>query len=51
MAGRRRRELTQLFANPLERTHCVLATVGLHVSIYNLFTSLLSRFGWGSSDE
>jgi modulator of FtsH protease len=29
----------------------VLATVGLYVSIFNLFTSLLSLFGMGSSDE
>ena len=29
----------------------VLATVGLYVSIFNLFTSLLSLFGFGSSDE
>ena len=31
-------------------TSCVLATVGLFVSIFNLFTSLLSLFGFGSSD-
>ena len=30
-------------------TNYVLATVGLHVSIFNLFTSLLSLFGFGSS--
>jgi modulator of FtsH protease len=29
----------------------VLATVGLYVSIFNLFTSLLSLFGMGGSDE
>jgi modulator of FtsH protease len=29
----------------------VLATVGLYASIFNLFTSLLSLFGLGSSDE
>ena len=29
----------------------VLATVGLYVSIFNLFTSLLSLFGFGSSSE
>jgi len=29
----------------------VLATVGLYVSIFNLFASLLSLFGFGSSDE
>ena len=29
----------------------VLATVGLYVSIFNLFTSLLSLFGFASSDE
>jgi modulator of FtsH protease len=29
----------------------VLATVGLYVSIFNLFTSLLSLFGFGSSEE
>ena len=32
-------------------TNYVLATVGLYVSIFNLFTSLLSLFGSGSSDE
>ena len=32
-------------------TNYVLATVGLYVSIFNLFTSLLSLFGMGSSDE
>jgi modulator of FtsH protease len=29
----------------------VLANVGLSVSIFNLFTSLLSLFGFGTSDE
>jgi modulator of FtsH protease len=28
----------------------VLATVSLFVSVFNLFTSLLSLFGFGSSD-
>lgn len=32
-------------------TNYVLATVGLYVSIFNLFTSLLSLFGFGSADE
>lgn len=32
-------------------TNYVLATVGLYVSIFNLFTSLLSLFGVGGSDE
>lgn len=32
-------------------TNFVLATVGLYVSIFNLFTSLLSLFGFGSSNE
>ncbi len=32
-------------------TNYVLATVGLYVSIFNLFTSLLSLFGLGGSDE
>lgn len=32
-------------------TNYVLATVGLYVSIFNLFTSLLSLFGYGSADE
>ena len=32
-------------------TNCVMATVGLYVSIFNLFTSLLSLFGFGSSEE
>ena len=32
-------------------TNYVLATVGLYVSIFNLFTSLLSLFGFSSSSE
>lgn len=32
-------------------TNYVLATVGLYLSIFNLFTSLLSLFGLGGSDE
>src|SRR5512139_106549 len=32
-------------------TNYVLATVGLYISIFNLFTSLLGLFGFGSSDE
>ena len=32
-------------------TNYVLATVGLYVSSFNLFTSLLSLFGLGGSDE
>ncbi len=32
-------------------TNYVLATVGLYVSILNLFTSLLSLFGFGGGDE
>jgi modulator of FtsH protease len=32
-------------------TNYVLATVGLFVSVFNLFTSLLSLFGIGGSDE
>ena len=31
-------------------TNYVLATVGLYVSIFNLFTSLLSLFGFGNAD-
>jgi modulator of FtsH protease len=31
-------------------TNYVMATVGLYVSVFNLFTSLLSLFGLGSSD-
>jgi len=33
------------------QTNYVLATVGLYVSMFNLFTSLLSLFGMGSSDD
>jgi modulator of FtsH protease len=32
-------------------TNYVLATVGLYVSIFNLFTSLMSLFGFGAGDE
>jgi modulator of FtsH protease len=32
-------------------TNYVLATVGLYVSVFNLFTSLLSLFGLGGSDD
>ena len=32
-------------------TNYVLATVGLYVSIFNLFTSLLSLFGYGWMDR
>jgi modulator of FtsH protease len=32
-------------------TNYVMSTVGLYVSIFNLFTSLLSLFGLGGSDE
>lgn len=32
-------------------TNYVLATVGLYVSIFNLFTSLLSLFGFAGADE
>ena len=32
-------------------TNYVLATVGLYVSIFNLFTSLLGLFGLGTSEE
>lgn len=32
-------------------TNYVLATVGLFVSIFNLFTSLLALFGFGGSDD
>jgi modulator of FtsH protease len=32
-------------------TNYVLATVGLYVSVFNLFTTLLSLFGMGSSDD
>ena len=31
-------------------TNYVMATVGLFVSLFNLFTSLLSLFGFGSND-
>ena len=32
-------------------TNYVMATVSLYVSVFNLFTSLLSMFGFGGSDE
>jgi len=32
-------------------TSYVMATVGLYVSVFNLFTSLLSLFGFGGSNE
>jgi modulator of FtsH protease len=32
-------------------TNYVMATVSLYVSVFNLFTSLLSLFGFGRSDE
>jgi modulator of FtsH protease len=32
-------------------TNYVLATVGLYVSIFNLFTSLMSLFGFGAADD
>jgi modulator of FtsH protease len=32
-------------------TNYVMATVGLYVSLFNLFTSLLSLFGFGGGDE
>jgi len=32
-------------------TNYVLATVGLYLSIFNLFTSLLALFGFGGSDD
>ncbi|MEQ1519025.1 MAG: Bax inhibitor-1/YccA family protein, partial [Usitatibacteraceae bacterium] len=32
-------------------TNYVLATVGLYVSLFNLFTSLLSLFGFGSAND
>lgn len=32
-------------------TNYILATVGLYTSLYNLFTSLLTLFGLGSSDD
>jgi modulator of FtsH protease len=31
-------------------TNYVMATVSLYVSIFNLFTSLLSLFGFGSNE-
>ena len=41
---------TQQIVNGGE-TNYVLATVSLFVSIFNLFTSLLSLFGFASSDD
>jgi modulator of FtsH protease len=41
---------TSRIVNGGERNY-VLATVGLYVSIFNLFTSLLSLFGMGGSDD
>lgn len=41
---------TSNIVNGGERNY-VLATVSLYVSVYNLFTSLLALFGFGSSDE
>ena len=32
-------------------TNYVLATVGLFVSLFNLFTSLLSLFGFGAGND
>ena len=32
-------------------TNYVMATVGLYVSVFNLFTSLLSLFGLGGSND
>lgn len=32
-------------------TNYVMATVSLYVSVFNLFTSLLSLFGFGSAHE
>jgi modulator of FtsH protease len=32
-------------------TNYVMTTVSLYVSVFNLFTSLLSLFGFGGSDE
>jgi modulator of FtsH protease len=32
-------------------TNYVMATVSLYVSVFNLFTSLLSLFGFGGSNE
>jgi modulator of FtsH protease len=33
------------------QTNYVLATVSLYVSLFNLFTSLLSLFGLGGSED
>jgi modulator of FtsH protease len=41
---------TQQIVNGGE-TNYVLATVSLFVSIFNLFTSLLSLLGYGSSND
>ena len=41
---------TQRIVNGGE-TNYILATVGLYLTIYNLFTALLSLFGMGGSDE
>lgn len=41
---------TSQIVNGGERNY-VLATVSLYVSVFNLFTSLLALFGFGSSDE
>jgi modulator of FtsH protease len=41
---------TSRIVNGGERNY-VLATVGLYVSVFNLFTSLLSLFGMGGSDD
>ena len=32
-------------------TNCVMATVSLYVLVFNLFASLLSLFGFGSSND
>jgi modulator of FtsH protease len=32
-------------------TNYIMATVGLYVSIYNLFSSLLALIGFGSSSD
>jgi len=37
--------------DPRCQSNHVLATVGVSVSIFNLFTGLLSLFGFGTSDE
>jgi hypothetical protein len=37
--------------DPKCKSSHVLANVGLSVSIFNLITSLLSLFGFGTSDE